>query len=258
MNPITICRSHPATGRAYHRAMRRAVGLLLATITIAACGGGSDVAPPPLDTEPPATPAASREPPPPTVEPTVTEPPVSAPENPVSAPASEATATSLDAPTTTIGEAAILAEAEAAAIESVLVGLESIRNPDDPNNEQRLRDHFALNNLEAVLNNLELTQTGNFIAKENSDNPSFAMTYSDARFVNDDRTEVALTVCEFYTDRLFERGTAPDGGNTLIRDEPLTQILSVEMVLDEGMWRSARGEVAETVSDEVERCSTAS
>lgn len=244
MNSSPTTRIRPGPGRAYHRAMRRTVGLLLATITIAACSG-SDAAPAPLETPPAVTPT-------PTVE---TSDPVDSTEPAVTEP-DETTTT--EAPTTTIDEDAILAEAEVAAVEAVEVGLESLRNPDDAGNEERLRDHFALNNLELVLNNLELTQSGNLIAKENESNPSFALTYGDAEFIGETRDEIRLTVCEFYTDRLFERGTAPDGSNTLIRDEPLTQILSVEMVLEDGAWKSARGNVAETVRDEVERCSTAS
>ena len=99
MNSSPTTRIRPGPGRAYHLAMRRTVGLLLATITIAACSG-SDAAPAPLETPPPVTPTPTVETSDPvdSTEPTVTEP-------------DETTTT--EAPTTTIDEAAILAEAEA-------------------------------------------------------------------------------------------------------------------------------------------------
>lgn len=231
--------------------MRCAVGLMLATITIVACSG-SDAEPPPLETAPAITTMPTSDAPPSTD--TTTE----SGDTSVTSAADTTAATTIPAPTTTIDEAAILAEAEAASVRAVQVSLETIRNPDDPANEKRLRDHFTLNNLDLVLDNLELTRSGNFVADENRENPSFALTYGDAMFTNDSMDEVSLTVCEFYSDRLFERGTAPDGGNSLVRDEPLTQILRVEMVLDNDAWKSARGNVAETVNDQGERCTSAS
>lgn len=223
--------------------MRRAVVMLLATITVAACSG-SDAAPPPLDTEPPTTIAPTTEPPP-TVETT-------------DAAASTTEPTTTPTTTTTIDDATILAQAEADFFEAWQVGTDAIRNPDDPDNEARVRDHFAEGNLDLVLENIQLARDGNLIAKENSDNPSFAQTYGDAAFTNDSGDEVSLTVCEFYSDQLFERGTAPDGSDALIRDSPLTSILVVDLILEDGQWKSATGGVAEEVRDEVERCTTAS
>ena len=223
--------------------MRRTVGMLLATIAFVACSG-SDAAPPPLDTEPATTSAPTSEAPG-TVEPT--DPPATEPE-----------ATTTDAPTTAVDDAAILAEAEAAYFEAWQVGTDTIRNPDDPDNDDRVRDYFAENNLELTLENMRLTEEGNFIAKENPDNPGFAQTYDDIEFTSDARDEVSLTVCEFYSDRLYERGAAPDGSDTLVRDNPVTKIIQVGLIFEDGQWKSATGAVAEEVRDEVERCTTAS
>lgn len=249
MDSLLTYRSDDSPGRAYDLAMRRAVGLLLASMTMAACTGSSSGEPEPLETPVPVTAA-------PTVAPTTTEATESTVEDTVEETIQETT--TFEAPTTTIDEAAILAEAEAAYLEAWQVGTDIIRDPDNPDNEADIRDHFTKNNLDGALENLRVTTEGNFIARENAENPGFAQTYDDIAFTTDARDEVALTVCEFYSDRLFERGTAPDGSDTLIRDDPLTTIFVVEMVLEDGMWKSATGGPPEVISDEVERCTTAS
>ncbi|MFK8023925.1 MAG: hypothetical protein AB8G26_08175, partial [Ilumatobacter sp.] len=137
------------------------------------------------------------------------------------------------------------------------VGIEVVRDPDNPNNEVLARVHFAKNNLEGVLEIIRLTEDGNFIAKENVDSPGFAQTYGDIEFSTDAKDEVFLTVCEFYSDRLYERGTAPDGSDVLVRDDPQTTIFVVELILEDGQWKSATGGPPEVAKDETERCSTA-
>ncbi len=249
MDSLLTYRSDDSPGRAYDLAMRRAVGLLLATMTMAACTGSSSGEPEPLETPVPVTAA-------PTAAPTTTEATESTVEDTVEETIQETTTS--EAPTTTIDEAAILAEAEAAFFDAWQVGTDAIRNPDDPENENEIRDHFTQNNLDLALENLRLAVDGNFIAVENLDNPSFAQTYDDIEFVGDTRTEVSLTVCEFYSERIFERGVTPDGSDNLVRDNPVTKIIRVGLVLEDGSWKSATGVTAEEVRDEVERCTTAS
>lgn len=223
--------------------MRRTVGLLLATITIAACSG-SDAAPAPLETPPPVTPTPTVETSDPvdSTEPTVTEPEI----------------TTTEATTTTIDEAAILAAAEAAYLAAYEVGRDALRNPDDPENEARIRRVFTGPNLDLALADLQLTIDGEFIAKENPDNPSFATTFDDAEFVDGDQTLVRITVCEFYSDELYERGAAPDGSDTLIRDNPVTLIFVTRVAFVDETWRAESGGEGEEVRDEEERCSSAS
>lgn len=238
---------HPTTALrelAYHSTMRRAPALLIATLTVAACSGSTSEPPPPLDTEAPTT-APSTTAPPTTV--ATTDPTTTVEET-----------TPTEAPPTTIDDATLLAQAEAAYFEAWQVGTDVVRNPDDPNNEALARNHFAKNNLEGILEIIQLTEEGNFIAEENVDNPGFAQTYGDIAFTSDARDEVFLTVCEFYSDRLYERGTAPDGSDVLVRDDPQTTILVVELILEEGNWKSATGGAPEVVKDQVERCTTAS
>lgn len=223
--------------------MRRATALLLATLTIAACAGSTSEPPPPLDTEAPQTTVAA------TAAPTT--------EASDSTTTAEETTTT-EAPPTTVDDATLLAQAEAAYFEAWQVGIDVVRNPDDPDNEARIRDHFAENTLELNLENLRLSLDGNFIAKENADNPSFAQTYGDIAFRPDTRSAAFLTVCEFYSDRLYERGTAPDGSDVLIRDDPQTIILVVELAFEDGAWKPAFGGPPEIVRDETERCTTAS
>lgn len=247
MNSSPTTRIRPGPGRAYHRAMRRTVGLLLAMLTIAACSG-SDAAPEPLDTLPPTTQAPTTE----------AGDPVDSTEPTANEPDETTTTETTVAPTTTIDEAAILAEAEAAYLEAWQVGTDAIRTPEDADNEARIRERFTDKNLDLALENLRLAIDGNFIAKENPDNPSFAQTYDDIEFIGESLDEVSLTVCEFYSERIFERGTAPDGSDTLVRDSPVTKILRVGLILEDGSWKSASGVASEEVRDEVERCTTAS
>lgn len=235
--------------RAYDSWMRRAVALLLATLTVASCSGSTTEPPPPLDTE-----ASSTQP---STTTSTTTSATTLASDPTTTTTTIEEPASTDAPPTTVDDATLLAQAEAAYFEAWEVGIGAIRNPDDPENEERIRDHFAKNNLELNLENLRLTEEGNFIAIENIDNPSFAQTYGDIDFTSDARDEVFLTVCEFYSDRLYERGTAPDGSDVLVRDDPQTIILVVELVLDEGRWKAATGGPPEIVKDEVERCTTA-
>ena len=248
MNSLLTYRSADPPGRAYDLAMRHAVGLLLTSLTIAACAGSSGGEPEPLETPPPVTPATTEP------EPTAAEDTTSTVEETTTS----AETTTSEAPTTTIDEAAILAEAEAAYLLAYEVGRDALRNPDDPDNESRIRDHFTQNNLDLALENLRLTVDGNFIAVENADNPSFAQTYGDIEFVDDKLTEVSLTACEFNSDQIFERGTAPDGSDVLVRDDPVTGIFRVGLVLEDNTWKLATGRMDEEVKDEVERCTTAS
>ena len=252
MNPPPIHRDNGSTCRAYDLAMRPRVAMLLALLTLAACSGGSSgLAEPSLDggTTPSSPPPSATRPTAPdtttgpSTQPTTTDPPTA----PVAT----------DAPTTTIDEAAVLAEAEAAYMAGYEIGRDTIRNPDDPENEARIREYYTANNLELSLESLRLTRDGGFIARPNENNPSFAQTYGGIKFIDDTHTSVVLTVCEFDSDRIFQRSSTPDTPETLVRDDPVTQIIVVGLELTDGRWKSATGNTAEIVNDEEERCSTA-
>jgi hypothetical protein len=221
--------------------MRRALPMLTTVaLLVGACSGGSDdtndstVASP--DTV--ATTAAATTP-------------------PTEASTTVAETTTSEAPTTTIDDAATLAEAEAAYLEAFEVGLESIRNPDDPDAEDLLRDWFVDGNLDKALENLRLTIDGNFIATENPSNPSFVRVVSGAKFIGDQRTQVELTVCEFNSDRIYEIGTAPGGDDSLVRDNPVSLLFVTQLELVDGRWKSKTGGTADEVRDEIERCTGA-
>ena len=222
--------------------MRRAVPLLVsATVLIGACSGGSD------DTADTTVPASNS---------VVTASEVRTP--PTEAPTTIIEPTTTDAPTTTLDEAALLADAEAAYLEAFNVSKEIIRDPTNPDNEALIRAHFTGPNLELNLEALRITVDSNLIARENVDNPSLARVVEPAKFVDLDTGLARLTVCEFNSDRIFEIGTAPDGGDSLRRDSPVSILLVVDLFLTEGVWKSGSGNQMEEVRDEVERCSEVS
>ncbi|MGA9278420.1 hypothetical protein [Ilumatobacter sp.] len=177
---------------------------------------------------------------------------------PASTPAETTTTTTTTlAPTTTVDEQAILDEAEAAYLEAFEVGKEVLRNPDDPENVKHLENHFIGANLDVALENLRRTTEGQFIARENDSNPSVATIVEPAEFVDGDPTLARLTVCEFNSDRIFEVGTAPDGGDALRRDDPVSILLTVRMEFVDGKWRSQSGTRGEEIRDETNRCAEA-
>ena len=185
--------------------MRRALPILTtAAPLVGACSDGSD------DTS----------------DSSVASPEIVATKSAASVPATKAPATiaaettTSAAPTTTIDEAALLAEAEAAYLEAFEVALVTLRNPDDPDNQDELRDKFVGGNLDKALENLRLTVEGNLIAKENPDNPSLMRVVEGGEFLGAQRTTVELTVYEFNSDRIYERGTAPGGGDSLVKHNP--------------------------------------
>ena len=219
--------------------MRRAVPLLVsATVLIGACSGGSDDT---ADTTVPASNSvvtASEAPAPPTDVPTTTIEP-----------------TTTGAPTTTIDEAALLADAEAAYLEAFNFSKEIIRDPTNPDNEALIRAQFTGPNLELNLEALRITVDGNLIARENVDNPSLARVVQSAEFVDRDTRLARLTVCEFNSDRIYEVGTAPGGGDTLRRDDPVSILITTRMEFVDGVWKSRSGTRGDEIRDEVERCS---
>jgi len=220
--------------------MRRALPMLVtATLVAGACSGSDDAA----DTTVPVPDTVA--------ETTTTEAP----------PATEALTTvvettTTEAPTTTVDEAALLADAEAAYLEAFEVGKEVLRNPDNPDNEQRISELYIGPNLDGVLEDLRRTVDGDFVAFVNDDNPSFATVVEPAEFVDDNPTEARLTVCEFNSDRIYEVGTAPDGSNSLVRDDPVSILITVRMQLVEGQWKTSSGTRGEEIRDEIERCSS--
>ena len=134
---------------------------------------------------------------------------------------------------------------------------EIIRDPDNPDNEELIRAHFTGPNLEATLEALRLTIDGNFVARINEDNPTFASVVEPAEFVDGDTTMARMTVCEFNSDRLYTVGDAPGGGDSLFRDDPVSLLIVTRVFLEEGRWRSLSGRRIEEIRDEEERCSDA-
>jgi len=219
--------------------MRRALPMLTtAALLVGACSGGSDD----------------------TTDSAVTSPDTVDPTSEVSAPSTETPTTTVEtttslAPTTTIDEAALLAEAEAAYLKAFEVSKEIIRDPLNPNNETLIEEHFTGPNLEATLEALRLTIDGNFVARINDENSTFATVVEPAEFVDGDTTLARMTVCEFNSDRLYTVGDAPGGGDSLFRDDPVSLLIVTNVELVDGSWKSASGRTAEEIKDEVERCS---
>jgi len=222
--------------------MRRALPMLTtAALLVGACSGGSD------DTSDSSVAL------PDTVA-TTSAPSVPATEAPTTIAAETTTS---EAPTTTIDEAALLAAAEAAYLEAFEVSKEILRDPSNPDNEALIEEHFTGPNLEATLEALRLTVDGNFVARINKDNPTFATVVEPAEFVDGDTTVARMTVCEFNSDRIFEVGTAPGGGDSLRRDDPVSILITIRMKLVDAQWKSRSGTRGEEIRDEIERCSDA-
>ena len=217
---------------AYHRQMafRRAL-VTVSVVVLTACAGSDDDA----DTTP-AEPTTTT-----TVAPTTTTTTV-APQTTV-------------APTTTVNEAALIAEIEQAYLDAFWVATQALRNPDDPDNEARVRNHFTGPNLDAALEDLRRMIDGGLVARENPENPSLAVVIEPPEFVDESPTHARMTVCEFDSDRIYEVGTAPDGGDTLRRDDPISLLIVVDMERTDGEWKAASGGRAEQVRREEEQCS---
>lgn len=229
--------------------MRHARAVLLAaTVLATSCSGGSEtpIAEPDIGGGLPST----------TESPPATAPVKTTPTTTASAPTTSpsTTSTTTEVPTTTIDEASILADAEAAYLEAFAVGNEILRDPLNPTNNQRIDDHFVGPNRDGLVEDLRRTVDGNFIAKQNPGNPSFALVVEPAEFVDDDPNLVRMTVCEFNSDRIFEVGTAPDGGDALRRDDPVSILITIRMEFVDGAWKAKSGTRGEDVRDEEERC----
>jgi hypothetical protein len=133
-----------------------------------------------------------------------------------------------------------------------------LRNPLDPGNDALIRQRYADTNLGTLLENLRLTVDGNYISRENQSNPSFAVIVKPAELVDQtDPTLAIVEVCEFNSDKLYEIGSAPDGSDALVRDDPVSIILAVRFQLIDGTWKSTSGTVGQEVRGEVEQCSNA-
>lgn len=220
--------------------MSRVASLMFAlALVTGACSGGSDGESPATNADPVATDTVAD-----------TEPEATT----TTVPTTTTTSTTV-APTTTLDEAALLAEAEAAYLEAFEVGKEVIRNPDNPDNDELLREHFTDGNLEKALENLRLTIEGNFVSERNSANPSFVEIIEPAEFLDESQTTAVMTVCEFNSDKLYEIGAAPDGTDALVRDDPVSFLFVTRMELIDGQWKSKTGGEADEIRSEEEQCS---
>lgn len=158
------------------------------------------------------------------------------------------------ASTTTVDEATILAEIEQAYLDAFWVGKEVLRNPNDPGNEARIREHYTGAALAGTLEDLRRTVEGGYIARENSDSPTFAAVVEPATLISSS-TAAEVVVCEFNSDRIYELGTAPGGGDSLRRDDPVSLLIVVRLNQQDGSWKVAGGNRTEEIRGAEERCS---
>ncbi len=220
---------------------------LLAVLVVGACSGTGATQPPATASTTPATP--------PTNDTTPATPLATTSTTQTTTTTSTSTSPATEAPTTTIDPAEALADAEAAFLTAFSVGIGVLREPDAPGHEELLRTHYGETAISQPLENLQRTIDGNYIAVENESNPTFARVVEPAQFVDGDPTLARMTVCEFISDRIFEIGTAPDGGDALVRDDPVSILSIVTMRQIDGLWKLESGIRGEEIRDENERCS---
>ncbi len=158
------------------------------------------------------------------------------------------------APSTTVADEVLFAAAEEAYEAAQHAYIEVLRDPQNPNNDERLAQHFAGDGLEHVRTNLQLAIDGPFVARANNDNPNLIRFVLEPSFVDTRRDEIDLGVCVFLSDRLYQVGAGPNGEDVLVEDNPVSIQRIVVMKLVDGQWKSFSGGPPSEIYDEQEQC----
>ncbi len=217
-------------------------GAVVGALTLAAtgCSGSSDatettVAPTIASTAPPAT-----EPPDTTAAPTI---------------ASTTAAPTTAAPTTTVDdEAATLAAVEQAYFDAHAAYLAAARDPSNPELRAAIEGLFVGANLDLAISQLDGFLDSNYAARADEANPSRTEILAGPALVPGRSDLTELVVCEIDTERYFEIGAAPDGGDALVTDEIVVTRLLVRYELVGTSWKSSSGEVLAKLNT-AEECS---
>jgi hypothetical protein len=221
-------------GGCYSSAMRRsAVMLVLAALAVAACSGSDEAA---------------------TTEPTTTSVPATTAAEPTTS-TDAATTTVVEttaAPPTTVDDEARLRAAEQAYIESWEAYHAAILDPSDPDLRAEVERTYMGGNLEVAVTALDGFVEADYVARANPDVPASVVIVESALFVPGETDRAELISCEINSEAYFEVGSAPDGGDALVRDEAVVLQLLVRIKLTDGVWKSESGEVLSRLSGDVE------
>jgi len=218
--------------------MRKSVAVLvLAAFVAGSCSGSDEVA----STDPP--------------DPTMT----SAPSTTLAAPTTT-TATTIsettESPTTTVDDDEVrLRAAEQAYIASWEAYHAAILDPSDPELRAEVERLLTGPNLETANAALDEFVSANYVARPHPDRVSKALILETAQFVPGETDRVEMIVCEVNGESYFEVGSAPDGGDALVRDEVFVLEILVRMKWEDGQWRSESGERRSRLVGEVD-CTT--
>ena len=203
--------------------MRRTVAVLvLAALGAGACSGSDDAS----STDPTATSAPST---------TVPEPATTI---------DVATTTSAEAtvaPSTTVDDDARLRAAEQAYIESWEAYHAAILDPSDPELRAGVERTYTGGNLDGVLETLDGYVAAGYVARVHPDVLARTVVLSAPMPIPGEPDRVDMIVCEVNSELYFEVGSAPDGGDALVRDEVVTVRILARLKFENGEWRSESG-----------------
>jgi hypothetical protein len=218
----------------YSSAMRRSAAVLvLAALAVAACSGSDDAA---------------------TTSPTATSAPATTVAEPTTTPNSVTTTVveTTSAPPTTVDDEARLRAAEQAYIAAWEAYHAAILDPSDPDLRAEVERTYMGGNLEIAVTALDGFVEADYVARANPDVPASVVIVKSALFVPGETDRAELIACEVNSEAYFEAGSAPDGGDALVRDEAVVLQLLVRIKLTDGVWKSESGEVLSRLSGDVE------
>jgi len=212
----------------YCSAMRRSVAVLVLAAFVAGACSGSDEA---SSTDPP--------------DPTVTSAPSTTDVDSTTTTV-VVTTTNVEttiAPTTTVDDEARLRAAEEAYIAAWEAYHAAILDPSDPELRAEVERTNTGSNLEAALMAIDGFVEANYVARPHPELLAEVSILSEAMPVPDEPDLVDLIACEINSEAYFEVGSAPDGGDALVRDEVVVLRLLVRLRLVDGEWKTDSGEI---------------
>lgn len=246
--------------------MRRRWIICVSLVAVAACSGGDDEAssttalstvasaPPttpapeptdtteaPATTAPPATTAAAV---------ATTEPPVETTAPPVETTAPPVETTDPSDPTTTVSSDEAV-QARFDVLERAEAAWPTATRPvyNDPFNDElvaNLENFYTGNLLEGINNVVQQLRDGNFRTIPRDDQPEIYVADPRSLAVNVESGRATVQVCHINTAILIQVGGNPDGSDRIAEDEIREQIVELELLLVDGVWKVASANEPET------------
>jgi len=219
----------------YCSRMRSAVTVaVFATLVLAACSGSDESA---ETSQPAATP------PPSTISTTI---PAATTSTTTTAPE---TTTS---PTTAPDDPVRLKAAGDAYIASWEAYHAAILDPANPDLRAEVERTHTDPSLDLAISTLDSYAAADYVARPNPDVSAQASLLTDVLLVPGETDLVDVITCEINSEAYYEVGSAPDGGDALIRDEIVVLRQLIRIALVNGDWKMRGGEVLSRRSGDVE------